>query len=226
MSTITSQNIAVVVAHPDDEVLAFGGTIARHVANGGRAYILFLTSGLAARGKPEQDAIAALRTQAREAAAVLGADPPEFADFPDNRMDTIALLDVVQRIESFLESSAPDIVLTHHAGDLNVDHKITAQATLTACRPLPKCKLTRVYAGEVLSSSEFAAPTDRFIPNTYNNIALWLDVKKQALACYTDEIRDWPHPRSIAAVEYLARLRGAEVGLDAAEASRLIRAVH
>lgn len=225
MSKSTAQNVAVVVAHPDDEVLAFGGTVARHVAKGDSVRILILATGLASRGDHDEDMFATLRAQAEDAAAILGAQTPEFADFPDNRMDTVALLDVVQRIEVFFDVSKPDLILTHHAGDLNVDHRITAQAALTAARPLPGRKPVRVYAGEVLSSSEYSAPTERFIPNTYADITPWLEVKKQALACYRDELRAWPHPRSLQAVEYQARLRGSEVGLEAAEALCLIRAV-
>lgn len=225
MSQATSQSVAVVVAHPDDEVLAFGGTIARHVAKGDSVHILILATGLASRGDHDQDMFVTLRAQAAEAAAILGAQPPEFADFPDNRMDTVALLDVVQRIEAFFDSVKPDLVLTHHAGDLNVDHRITAQAALTAARPLPGRKPMRIYSGEVLSSSEYSVPTERFTPNTYADIVVWLEIKKQALACYRDEVRAWPHPRSLQAVEHQARLRGSEVGLEAAEALCLIRAI-
>lgn len=225
MSKSTAQNVAVVVAHPDDEVLAFGGTIARHVAKGDSVRILILATGLASRGDHDENMFVTLCAQAAEAAAILGAQAPEFADFSDNRMDTVALLDVIQRIEAFFDISKPDMILTHHAGDLNVDHRITAQATLTAARPLPGRKPAWIYAGEVLSSSEYAAPTERFIPNAYADITPWLEVKKQALACYRDEVRAWPHPRSLQAVEHQARLRGSEVGLEAAEALCLIRAV-
>jgi LmbE family N-acetylglucosaminyl deacetylase len=225
MSKAVPQSVAVVVAHPDDEVLAFGGTIARHVAKGDSVHILILATGLASRGGHDEEMFITLRAQAGKATAILGAKPPEFADFPDNRMDTVALLDVVQRIEAFFDVSMPDLILTHHAGDLNVDHRITAQAVLTAARPLPGCKPKRIYAGEVLSSSEYSVPADRFIPNTYVDITPWLEVKKQALACYRDEVRTWPHPRSPQAIEHQVRLRGSEVGLEAAEALCLIRAV-
>ena len=226
MSNSTAQNIAVVVAHPDDEVLAFGGSIARHVAIGDTVRILIMASGLAARGAADEASLAELRTQANAAAAVLGAEPPEFANFPDNRMDTVALLDVVQRVEDFFEVCPPSLILTHHGGDLNVDHRIVAQAALTAARPLPGRKSVRLYAGEALSSSEYAAPTDRFVPNTYVDIEASLETKKKALACYIGEVRDWPHPRSLSAVEHLAHVRGCEAGLEAAEALCLIRAVY
>ena len=215
-----------VVAHPDDEVLAFGGSIARHTAKDDRVRILILATGLAALSAVDESSLAELRAQANAAAAVLGAEQPEFADFPDNRMDTVALLDVVQRVEAFFEAFPPALVLTHHAGDLNVDHRIVAQAVHTAARPLPGRKPVRLYAGEILSSSEYAAPADHFVPNTYVNIKDSLEAKKKALACYTGEVLDWPHPRSLKAVEHLARLRGCEAGLEAAESLCLIRAVY
>lgn len=226
MSKATPQNVAVVVAHPDDEVLAFGGTIARHAAKGDRVRILIMSTGLTARGAAMDTCLAELRDQANAAAAVLGAESPEFADFPDNRMDTVAMLDVAQRIEAFFEACPPGFILTHHAGDLNVDHQIVSQAVHTAARPLPGRLPAHLYAGETLSSSEYAAPTNRFIPNVYVDIAASLETKKRALACYTGELRAWPHPRSIEGVEYQARLRGIEVGLEAAEALYLIRAIH
>lgn len=226
MSNSIAQNVAVVVAHPDDEVLAFGGSIARHVAKGDIVRILIMATGLAARGAADEASLAKLRTQANAAAAVLGAEPPQFADFPDNCMDTVALLDVVQRVEAFFEAFPPGLILTHHGDDLNVDHRIVAQAVLTAARPLPGRKPVRIYAGEVLSSSEYAAPADRFVPNTYVDIEASLEAKKSALVCYAGEVCDWPHPRSLLAVEHLARVRGSEAGLEAAEALCLIRAVY
>lgn len=225
MTAGKSNDVAVVVAHPDDEVLAFGGTIARHAAKGDRVRILFLATGLTSRGRTDDAALAALRSQAGAAAEILGAEPPEFADFPDNRMDSVALLDVVKAVEDFLEPSFPAVIFTHHAGDLNVDHGVCARAVLTAARPLPGRSAPRLYAGEVLSSSDYADPDDRFAPNTYVDIAEHLEAKKRALALYTDEVRPFPHPRSEAAVEHLARLRGSESGLEAAEGLRLIRAV-
>ncbi|MEQ8667359.1 MAG: PIG-L family deacetylase [Rhodospirillales bacterium] len=225
MNARDSNNIAVVVAHPDDEVLAFGGTIARHAARGDTVRVLLLATGLTSRGEHDDAALETLRGQARRASELLGAEPPMFAEFPDNRMDSVALLDVVKTVEAFFEPAFPDVVFTHHGGDLNVDHGICARAVLTAARPLPGRPAARIYAGEVLSSSEYAAPADRFVPNTYVDIAAHLEQKKAALAAYEDEVRPFPHPRSPDAVEHLARLRGSESGLEAAEGLQLLRAV-
>ena len=220
------EKVAVVVAHPDDEVLAFGGTICRHIALGNAVSILILATGLAARtdsGIVDQKEIEKIRNEARAAGAVLGCNDIEFADFPDNRMDTAALLDVIKRISAFIERTGATTVLTHHAGDLNIDHSVTARAVLTACRPLPGAQVRRVYAGEVISSSEYSFPQERFVPTTYIGIESWLDRKCAALKCYSTELRLWPHPRSVEAVMHQARLRGSECGVEAAEALSLVR---
>jgi LmbE family N-acetylglucosaminyl deacetylase len=220
--------VAVVVAHPDDEVLGFGGTICRHGAAGDAVHVLFLATGLASRnddGRVSPDELHRLHRQAESAGKVLGVTGMEFGDFPDNRMDRVALLDVVKRVERFLDHTKAGIVYTHHAGDLNVDHGITARAVLTACRPQPGSRVQMLYGGEVLSSSEYAFPYDRFIPTCYLGIDRYLERKCAALQCYTEEIRAWPHPRSVEGIQALARLRGSESGMEAAEALVLIREV-
>lgn len=225
---MTNRAVAVIVAHPDDEVLAFGGTICRHAEAGDSVHVLFLATGLAARsadGAADPGEIKALRAQAGEAGKLLGVRAMEFADFPDNRMDTVALLDVVKRIDAFIEKVQPSVVYTHHVGDLNIDHSVVARAVLTSCRPVPGGKVRRIYAGEILSSSEYALAQDRFHPTTYLGIEPYIDRKRTALQCYGNEVRYWPHPRSIKAVALLARLRGSECGLEAAEGLLLIREI-
>jgi N-acetylglucosamine malate deacetylase 1 len=216
--------VAAIFAHPDDEALAAGGTIARLADRGAACHILILATGLAARGAADRTAIEALRAEARESARRLGASI-DFADFPDNRMDTAALLDVVQAIEVFLGRTRADTVLTHHPGDLNVDHGIVARATMTAARPLPNSRVRRVWAGEVPSSSEWGLPGERFVPQAYVDIGATLDRKLAALAAYKGEMRGFPHPRSAEAVTHLARWRGAECGVAAAEAFMVLREI-
>jgi LmbE family N-acetylglucosaminyl deacetylase len=225
---MSGQNIAVIVAHPDDEVLAFGGIMCRHVELGDRVHVLFLATGLAARsenGCVPAGAFEKLRGEAREAGKLIGVSNVEFADFPDNRMDTVPLLDVVKVILAFVEKYDPIILYTHHIGDLNIDHSITARAVMTACRPIPGSRVQKIYAGEILSSSEYSLPQTRFLPNTYVPIESYIDRKRDALKCYSSEIRFWPHPRSIKAVALMARLRGSECGMEAAEALWLLRDV-
>ena len=223
---MTRHTVAVIVAHPDDEVLGFGGVMARHADTGEKVHVLFLSTGLAARGASvNEKALEELRAQARAAGEILGAKEIQFADFPDNGMDSVPLLDVVKRVEAFVAAMRPDIVYTHHAGDLNVDHEVTARAVLTACRPVPGSVVRKIYAGEVPSSSEYGAPDQRFAPTSYVAIADCRERKCRALECYACEIRPWPHPRSVEGLTHLARLRGGEAGLEAAEAYRLLREI-
>lgn len=220
------QAVAAIFAHPDDEVLGAGATLARHAERGDTVRILILATGLAARGGADSAAIEALRDQARDAASVLGAESVAFAEFPDNRMDSVPLLDVVQRVEAFLEEAQPSRLFTHHAGDLNVDHRIVHQAVLTACRPVPGALPVEILACEVNSSTEWASPSAvAFQPTLFVDAASTLDRKTAALERYASELRPWPHPRSVEGVRALARWRGAQSGRGAAEAFMLCRKV-
>ena len=213
--------VLVVAAHPDDEVLGCGGAVARHAALGDEVESLILAEGATARGTPA-DQCGALKDAARAAASVLGAAPPRFLELPDNRLDSLDLLDIIQRIEAVVEEVRPDMVLTHHGGDLNVDHRITHRAVLTACRPLPGGSITAIHCFETVSSSEWGAP---FNPTRFVDISAVIDRKIAALECYAAEMRPFPHARSIQAVRALATVRGASVGRPAAEAFMTVRQV-
>jgi LmbE family N-acetylglucosaminyl deacetylase len=217
---------AVVVAHPDDEVLACGGAMAKLAARGVPVHVLILATGLAARGTPDQAALETLRGHASAAVTgVLGCASISFADFPDNRMDSVPLLDVVKRVEAFVEETGADTVFTHHPGDVNVDHGVTAHAVLTATRPLPGSRIRRVWAGEVISSSEWGFPERRFTPNAWIDISDTLEAKIAAMAAYVGELRSFPHPRSLEALRALGVLRGSEIGVAAAEAYQVLRQI-
>lgn len=214
---------AVIAAHPDDEVLGFGGVITRYADQGTEVRILILATGLASRGAAPAHALQALQDQGRRAAEIMGA-AIEFADFPDNRMDSVALLDIVQRVEAFLEGFPAEHVLTHHAGDLNIDHRITQAAVLTACRPLPGAAACALLAGEVNSATEWAGPgMPAFLPTEYVDIGAVLERKVAAMACYQQELRQWPHPRSLEGIRALAKWRGSQAGCEAAEAFVTLR---
>ena len=220
--------VAVIVAHPDDEVLAFGGTMARHAHLGDVVDVLILATGLTSRtydGAVDAQMLENLRSNARSACDILGVSTLELCDFPDNRMDSVALLDVIKSVERFIGRFRPNLIYTHHAGDLNVDHSVVARAVLTASRTLPGSCVRRVCAGEVSSSSEFGFPEDRFVPTSYVDIGAFIDRKCSALEAYTSELRQWPHPRSVETVRALAALRGSEVGVNVAEALRVVREV-
>lgn len=216
--------VLIIAAHPDDEVLGCGGTIARHVQSRDEVHVLILAEGLTSRDKERErdkraDELSALAQAAREAGRILGVQSVELHDFPDNRMDSLELLDVVKVIEAAIDKYKPDAVYTHHAGDVNIDHRIVHQAVVTACRPLPgQCVKTLLFF-EVLSSTEWQTPgsAPAFMPNYFVEISDFLDKKLKALEAYRNEMRDWPHPRSLKAVEHLARWRGASAGVEAAE---------
>ena len=221
----------VVAAHPDDEVLGCGGTIARLTEAGNEVTCLILGQGLAARFESAADvpaeAFASLKRDAYAAAGILGCKDVRFADLPDNRFDTVALLDVVKRVEDVQRDVQAEVVFTHNSGDLNIDHVITARAVITACRPVPGHTVRRLVAFEVPSSTEWSPPAlhRSFAPNVFVDVELTLARKIAALQAYRNEIRQFPHPRSGPILEALARVRGAQAGLSAAEGFELIREV-
>ena len=225
---MANANVAVIVAHPDDEVLAFGGTMYRHADDGDTVSTLILATGLASRNDTDaidDSALAELREDAAKANRLLGVSDLQFGDFPDNRMDTVPLLDVVKRVQAFIQQKQPQVVYSHHDGDLNIDHGVVARAVLTACRPVPGSAVRYLFSGEILSSTEYGFPETRFAPNCYVGIEDQLSRKCEAMNLYGGEVREWPHPRSADAIKHQARLRGSECGYEAAEGMSLIRAV-
>jgi LmbE family N-acetylglucosaminyl deacetylase len=223
-------NVLVVAAHPDDEVLGCGATIARHVRAGDTVYVLIVAEGATSRDAQRDAAarageIARLRAAAEVAARTLGVASVSYGGLPDNRLDTVPLLDVVKLIESHIQAQRPAVIYTHQAGDLNVDHGIVHRAVTTACRPLPGNAIERLCFFEVPSSTEWAIGGAPFAPNYFVEVTDTLALKLKALQAYAGELRPWPHPRSLAAVEHLARWRGASAGLEAAEAFMLGREI-
>jgi LmbE family N-acetylglucosaminyl deacetylase len=215
----------VIAAHPDDEVLGCGGTIARLAQSGAQVDVLILAEGITSRDaghRPGSSSaeLEALRKAAHAANARLGVRSLRFGGLPDNRMDSIDLLDVVKLVEQFIGSEPVARVLTHHSCDLNVDHRITHQAVVTACRPLPGSVVRSLLFFEVPSSTEWQPPGAAmpFLPAWFEDIEVTWNDKLAALGHYAAEMRPWPHARSLAALEALARWRGATVGLQAAEA--------
>ena len=146
---------------------------------------------------------------------------------PDNRFDTVPLLDVIKIIEKLIEQLQPRIIYTHHGSDLNIDHAIVHRAVLTATRPLAGCSVREIYAFEVASSTEWAFGQFQpaFQPNVFVDISATLETKVQALTLYESEARLFPHPRSPEALRAIARRWGSAVGVEAAEAFQLVRGV-
>jgi LmbE family N-acetylglucosaminyl deacetylase len=223
--------VLIVAAHPDDEVLGCGGTMARLAQAGSEVYVAILGEGITSRYDRREQASQALvdrlRVLTRTVAAGLGVKEVFTFDLPDNRFDTVPLLDIVKLVEEVVGKVRPAAVYTQHGGDLNMDHVVTHRATLTATRPTAECPVKAVYAYEVASSSEWAfqqfAPV--FRPNVFVDISSTLEAKIQAMQAYESEARPFPHPRSPEALRAAAMRWGTVVGVGAAEAFQCIREV-
>tara|TARA_B100000446_G_scaffold137525_1_gene129919 strand:- start:20833 stop:21504 length:672 start_codon:yes stop_codon:yes gene_type:complete len=221
-----SKVVLVVAAHSDDEVIGCGGTIARHVAEGDSVYAVFMADGVSSRVDADSSAYQKRFNATEKAKEILGIKEITFLGMPDNKMDTIAFLEIVQPLENVISKYKPSIIYTHHNGDLNVDHRLTHQAVMTACRPVPGSTIEKIFSFEVLSSTEWnSVGVASFVPNWNVDISAYLVKKKAALEAYSDEMRPLPHSRSIDNIMGLARYRGNTIGRDAAEAFMLVRSV-
>lgn len=224
------KNVLVIAAHPDDELLGVGGTVRRLVDEGVCARAVILAEGLTSRGDKradtDQSELKELQKDARAAAVEVGYTSIDFCGFPDNRMDGVDLLDIVKVVSKFVEKYQPDTIFTHHHGDLNIDHRLTCEAVLTACRPVKNYKIQRIYAFETPSSTEWNYTySEPFMPNVYFDISDSFMAKIKGMACYKSESAAYPHPRSQKALETLGRYRGSNVGFELAEAFMLEREV-
>lgn len=223
--------VLAIVAHPDDEVLGCGGTIARLAQEGHDVYIAILGEGLTSRYQQREQAdqalVEELHARSRQVAELLGARDVFLYSLPDNRFDTVPLLDVIKIIEELVERLQPQVIYIHHSGDLNVDHVVLHRAVLTATRPVAGCPVKEIYAFEVPSSTEWAFGQFQpaFRPNVFVDISTTLETKVQAMALYESEARPFPHPRSPEALRASARRWGSVVGVKAAEAFELVRRV-
>jgi LmbE family N-acetylglucosaminyl deacetylase len=221
--------VLIVAAHPDDEVLGCGGSIIRHVKKGDSVSVVILgegetsRNGSAATGQKKANQ---LQLDARKVSRFLGVKQLYLLGLPDNRLDSLDFLDVVKKIEDIKRKVHPTIVYTHHFGDLNIDHRIAFNATLTAFRPQPEEQMVSIFAFETVSSTEWNVQTAKsvFCPNHFVSLSkMEMQNKIQALKIYKSEIRPYPHPRSPQSLIHLACWRGSMVGLRSAEAFEVIR---
>ncbi len=224
--------VFVVAAHPDDEILGCGGTMRRHFEKGDQVHCLILAEGITSRivGSEMHNSkkLNMLTTAAKQANKIIGVQSLYMHDFTDNSMDQLPLLSVVKIVEKHLFEIKPNVVYTHCPNDLNIDHRITAAAVITACRPVPGSSVERLLFFEVPSSTDWQVIGSNvcFSPNWFIDISATLSRKLEALQAYQTEMRPWPHARSIKAVEHLACWRGAIAGCDAAEAFMLGRLIN
>lgn len=220
--------ILVIAAHPDDEVLGCGGTIAK-LSGKNKVSTLILGEGVTSRirafTQKTKAELSMLRDDIITANMVLGVKNVYAENLPDNKFDTIPLLDITKIIEKHVEKIQPEIVYTHHYGDLNIDHRIVFNAVLTACRPLVNCSVKKILSFEVPSSTEWNAnnPINSFNPTVFENIHKTMNKKIEAMSSYRNEIRTCPHPRSAEKIKALAEIRGSNSGMEFAEAFVLIR---
>jgi LmbE family N-acetylglucosaminyl deacetylase len=219
--------VLVVAAHPDDEILGCGGTIARMVNEGAEAFTLILGEGATSRDTERNrdkrnNEISILKENIKESNKIIGVKETVSYDFPDNRFDTVALLDIVKVIEVVKNQFKPSIIFTHFANDMNIDHYITNKAVLTATRPMPDEVVKEIYAFEVLSSTEWSFPLS-FLPDYFVSVTDTLEKKINAMKIYENELRDYPHPRSIKAIELNAEYWGMRTGLGYAESFKVLR---
>ncbi len=217
-------NILVVVAHPDDELIGEGASLARWVEEGNKVYCLILSDGETARSGAGDKEIQIRKKQALSAGKIIGFKEMFFEKFPDNQFDTVSLLSIAKKVEAIIEKINPEMIVTHFHGDLNVDHQLTCRATLTACRPTGKNNIKKILLFETLSSTEWNTGIHpAFQPNYYVNVTKTFDKKIKALKEYVKELRTFPYPLSVEAIEAEAKKRGSESGFQKAEAFILIR---
>lgn len=232
--------ILIVAAHPDDDVLGMGGTMLKYSKNGDEVKVIFLATGITSRKNPGHSnlpkyeinkkeskilskEIIHLRSQAKKACKLLSVNKVNFYDFPDNEMDTVPLLKIIKTIEKEISIFKPEKIFTHHYNDLNIDHRIAYNATLTACRPIG-ISVKEIICFEVPSSTEWNYPSN-FVPNYFVNITNQLDKKIKAMETYKTEIKKFPHPRSSKYLKINAGKWGAVSGHSASEAFEIIRKI-
>ena len=222
---LRKKRILIIAAHPDDEVLGCGGTVAQLVKYYNySAAVLFLSSGVGSRNKTKINDEYKRKKNALKSCKTLGIKNVYFENLPDNSFDNLPLLDICKLIEIKINSFKPDIIFTHNFSDLNIDHQLAAKATITATRFYKKRKFS-IFSYEVLSSSflNFIDHKNIFNGEYFFDISKTINLKIKALKQYKDEIRKFPHPRSVEGIKVLAKFRGMQCNLKYAECFKVIK---
>ena len=216
--------VLVVAGHPDDEILGLGATLARHVDAGDEVHAIVTSEGASSRYPSE--AASELVEAAQRSAEIIGFSSIRFLGLPDQRLDNLPLIDVIQLLEPLLAELRPEVIYTHSTVDVNADHGVVARAVWTACRPFATPWLREMYAFETPSSTEWLEPRSAaFHPQRFVDVEQFLQRKLDAMACYTSELRDYPHPRSLQALRERAAYWGSHAGLLAAEPFEVLRSI-
>ena len=225
------KKIMAIVAHPDDEIIGVGGTLARHVANGDNVFVLILGEGKSSRLKEykslNNETKNVVLKETKKALSIIGIKEYKCLEFPDNRFDTLPLLDIIKTVSGYIKINEPEIIYTHHFGDLNIDHRITFESVITSSRTIESPFVKEIYLFETLSSTEMSGsvPQRYFIPNYFIKINDYLEKKLEAMKAYVSEVREFPHPRSIEAIKYNALLWGSKNNTTAVEAFYCFRKI-
>jgi LmbE family N-acetylglucosaminyl deacetylase len=216
--------VLVIAAHPDDELLGLGGTVARHASLGHEVHALVVADGATSRYEPgtEQELV----EHGRRAAAILGTQI-RFLGMPDQRLDASPIGEVIRPIERAVMALRPDVVYTHHWGDLNRDHRVVSEAVMVACRPVGDDYPRRLFCFETPSSTEWSStdPAQQFVPNHFVDISAHIQQKLDAMSEYRTEVRPHPHPRALESLRARAAYWGQIIGRPYAEAFVLVREV-
>ena len=215
-----NKNVLVIVAHADDETLGCGGTIQKLKKLGYQVYVMIFTDGVSSRKKKLSKEIQNRSNQIKKVSKLLNFKIFKHYNLPDNELDKISNLELVKKIEAAIIKINPEIILTHSNKDLNIDHQKISNATITACRPLPKSKIKQLLFFEILSSTEWNFNSNRinFNPNRFYDITDFIEKKLEAIKIYKSEIRQYPHPRSLEGIKTLSKFRGQCIGVNYAEA--------
>ena len=218
-------NILVVAPHPDDEILGCGGTIKKMISQNKKVCVLIISRGK--KGMFSEERINNVRMEALKAHRILGITGTEFLDFPAPELDLISVSELSFAISEVIAKVRPDTIFLPHRGDLHHDHKAVFNAGLVSARPQKFGFVKRLFSYETLSETDWAAPfgDDVFIPDFYVNITEVFNAKLEAMKCYKSQLKDFPNPRSLKAIEALANLRGSTVGFEYAEAFMTIRVI-
>lgn len=219
------KRVMVIAAHPDDELLGVAGTLAKHVSLGDEVRAVVVSEGASSRYAEGVDN--ELQAAGRRAAAHLGLASIEFLGLPDQRLDSLPILEVIRDVERRVSAFAPHVVYTHHWGDVNRDHSVVSEAVTVACRPIGADYPTEVLCFETPSSTEWSIPSPEkaFVPNVFVDVTDTLEKKLSAMAFYDTELRPYPHPRSLDALRARAAYWGQQVTRPYAEAFVLLRRV-
>ena len=222
------KRVLVIAAHPDDEVLGVGGTVAKMTARGVECHLLIVTDGSSAQYRDMdnlQAIIDAKKLETKGSADILGFKSIHYGEQPDMRLDTTPHIQINQVIERVIDEIRPDTVFTHFWGDVNLDHQNVYKSTLVAVRPVMGQVVKELYCYRVPSSTEWTPnkADTMFMPNYFVDIERYAEQKYKAFACYTTELRDYPHPRSVQYLRETDKAAGLKVGLLAAEEFVLLR---